>query len=66
MATSPVVAITGPRTAGKSTLAIEVTGRTNGTFVDLDDPAVRRLATAVVSSWRARLGMRRCPNSPTS
>ena len=46
MATSPVVAITGPRTAGKSTLAIEVTGRTGGTFVDLDDPAVRRLATA--------------------
>jgi predicted AAA+ superfamily ATPase len=27
-------------------LAIEVTGRTGGTFVDLDDPAVRRLATA--------------------
>jgi predicted AAA+ superfamily ATPase len=25
MATSPVVAITGPRTVGKSTLAIEVT-----------------------------------------
>src|SRR3712207_960170 len=46
MRTSLVVAITGPRTAGKSTLAIAVTCRTGGTFVDLDEPAVRRLATA--------------------
>lgn len=44
MAWSPVVAITGARTAGKSTLAREVTARHGGTFIDLDDPAVRRLA----------------------
>lgn len=44
MASSPVVAITGPRTAGKSTLAIDVVERTSGTFIDLDDPGVRRLA----------------------
>jgi predicted AAA+ superfamily ATPase len=46
MATSPVVAITGARTAGKSTLAAEYIARAGGTAVDLDDPAVRRLATA--------------------
>jgi predicted AAA+ superfamily ATPase len=46
MAVSPVVAVTGARTAGKSTLAGQITGRTGGTFVDLDDPAVRRLAIA--------------------
>ncbi|MGH3832108.1 MAG: DUF4143 domain-containing protein [Pseudonocardiaceae bacterium] len=32
MAVSPVVAITGARTAGKSTLAAQITGRTGGTF----------------------------------
>lgn len=42
--TSPVVAITGPRTAGKSTLARELMQARGGTFLDLDDPAVRRLA----------------------
>lgn len=44
MLTSPVVAITGPRTVGKSTLAAELVTRTGGTAVDLDDPAIRRLA----------------------
>ncbi|MGH3696599.1 MAG: ATP-binding protein [Pseudonocardiaceae bacterium] len=44
LATSPVVAITGARTAGKSTLAREVEAACGGTFLDLDDPAVRRLA----------------------
>jgi predicted AAA+ superfamily ATPase len=44
LATSPVVAITGPRTAGKSTLARELTATKGGTLLDLDDPAVRRLA----------------------
>ncbi|MGH3934888.1 MAG: ATP-binding protein, partial [Pseudonocardiaceae bacterium] len=44
MAASPVVAITGARTAGKSTLARQITDRTGGTFIDLDDPAVWRLA----------------------
>jgi predicted AAA+ superfamily ATPase len=42
----PVVAITGARTAGKSTLARGVVQRTGGVLVDLDDPAVRRLALA--------------------
>jgi uncharacterized protein len=42
--TSPVVAITGPRTAGKSTLARQVIGASGGTYLDLDDPAVRQLA----------------------
>ncbi|MGI9001318.1 MAG: ATP-binding protein [Pseudonocardia sp.] len=46
MRTSPVVAITGARTAGKSTLTQTVVDRTGGTLVDLDDPAVRRLAAA--------------------
>lgn len=46
MAVSPVVAVTGARTAGKSTMAGQITGRTGGTFIDLDDPAVRRLAIA--------------------
>ncbi|MGH3937639.1 MAG: ATP-binding protein [Pseudonocardiaceae bacterium] len=44
LGTSPVVAITGPRTAGKSTLVHEIEASGGGTFVDLDDPAVRRLA----------------------
>jgi predicted AAA+ superfamily ATPase len=44
LATSPVVAITGPRTAGKSTLARELMATRGGTLLDLDDPAVRRLA----------------------
>lgn len=44
MATSPVVAITGPRTSGKSTLARQVVATRGGTLLDLDDPAVRRLA----------------------
>jgi predicted AAA+ superfamily ATPase len=44
LASGPVVAITGPRTAGKSTLARELVAATNGTLLDLDDPAVRRLA----------------------
>ncbi|MGH3545259.1 MAG: AAA family ATPase [Mycobacteriales bacterium] len=46
MATSPVVAITGPRTAGKSTLARSVISQLRGTFIDLDDPSVRNLARA--------------------
>lgn len=46
MAASPAVAITGPRTCGKSTLAQEIVDRHGGSFVDLDDPAVRALATA--------------------
>jgi uncharacterized protein len=45
LAASPVVAITGPRTAGKSTLARELVAAKGGTLLDLDDPAVRRLAT---------------------
>lgn len=44
MAASPVVAVTGARTTGKSTLVAEVVAGTGGTMVDLDDPAVRRLA----------------------
>jgi uncharacterized protein len=44
MASSPVVAITGPRTAGKSTLAREIVTAADGTYLDLDDPAVRQLA----------------------
>ncbi|MGQ0778495.1 MAG: ATP-binding protein [Pseudonocardiales bacterium] len=44
LAASPVVAITGVRTAGKSTLVREIVATGGGTFVDLDDPAVRRLA----------------------
>lgn len=44
MRASPVVAITGARTAGKSTLAREIIVRSGGTFVDLDDPVVRGLA----------------------
>lgn len=48
---SPVVAITGPRTAGKSTLARELTARHGGSFVDLDDPAVRGLAAADPTSF---------------
>jgi predicted AAA+ superfamily ATPase len=44
--TSPVVAITGPRTTGKSTLVAALVARTGGTAVDLDDPAVRAIAAA--------------------
>lgn len=39
-----MLAITGPRTTGKSTLARELVAETGGTYLDLDDPAVRRLA----------------------
>ncbi len=46
MAVSPVVAITGPRTAGKSTLATDLVTGIGATAVDLDDPAVRGLAAA--------------------
>lgn len=41
----PAVAITGPRTAGKSTLARGLVSDLGGTFLDLDDPAVRDLAS---------------------
>lgn len=44
MDASPVVAITGPRTAGKSTLARELVAANGGTLLDLDDPAIRALA----------------------
>ncbi len=44
LASSPVVAITGARPAGTSTRAREVEATSGGTFLDLDDPAVRRLA----------------------
>lgn len=55
MAASPVVAITGARTAGKSTLAREITAHSGGSFVDLDDPQVRTLAhTDPVSFVRGR------------
>lgn len=46
LAASPVVAVTGPRTAGKSTLVRELVDRRGGTLIDLDDARVRRLATA--------------------
>jgi uncharacterized protein len=46
MAASPVVAVTGARTAGKSTLLADVFTGSGSSVVDLDDPAVRRLATA--------------------
>ncbi|MGQ0575204.1 MAG: ATP-binding protein [Pseudonocardia sp.] len=46
LAWSPVVAVTGPRIAGKSTLVRRLTARHGGSFVDLDDPDVRRLAAA--------------------
>lgn len=46
MAASPVVAVTGARTAGKSTLLTDVFAGAGSSVVDLDDPAVRRLATA--------------------
>lgn len=46
MMSSPVVVVTGARTAGKSTLVAELVHRTGGTAVDLDDPAVRQLAAA--------------------
>jgi uncharacterized protein len=45
MTSSPVTAITGPRTAGKSTLARELVAAHGGTLLDLDDPGVRGLAT---------------------
>jgi uncharacterized protein len=51
MASSPVVAITGPRTAGKSTLAREIVDGSGGTYLDLDDPAVRRLAAEDPSAF---------------
>jgi hypothetical protein len=51
--TSPVVAVTGPRTSGKSTLARQLIDDIGGTFLDLDDPPVQALArsdpTAFVS-----------------
>ncbi|MDN5747321.1 MAG: hypothetical protein L0H64_02130 [Pseudonocardia sp.] len=40
---SPVVAITGARTAGRSTLARGLTELHGGSFVDLDAPEVRAL-----------------------
>jgi predicted AAA+ superfamily ATPase len=46
MAASPVVAVTGARTAGKSTLLADVFAGPATSVVDLDDPAVRRLAAA--------------------
>ena len=46
MAVSTVVAVTGARTTGKSTLVAALAARSGGTAVDLDDPAVRRLAAA--------------------
>lgn len=46
IAASPVVAVTGARTAGKSTLLADVFAGGGSSVVDLDDPAVRRLATA--------------------
>lgn len=51
MQTSPVVAITGARTAGKSTLAREIVTRRAGSFVDLDDPGIRQLAAADPSAF---------------
>lgn len=44
LSSGPVVAVTGPRTSGKSTLVRDVVA-SGGTYVDLDDPAVRHLAT---------------------
>ncbi len=44
LAASPVVAITGPRTSGKSTLARGLVDQRGGTLIDLDDPSVRALA----------------------
>jgi adenylate kinase family enzyme len=37
------VAITGPRTAGKSTMAADLVEAAGGTPIDLDDPAVKQL-----------------------
>jgi len=48
---SPVTAITGPRTAGKSTLARQIVDATGGTLLDLEDPAVRRLAAGDPSAF---------------
>src|SRR5262249_3785901 len=48
---SPVTAITGPRTAGKSTLARQIADATGGTLLDLEDPAVRRLAAGDPSAF---------------
>lgn len=45
LSTSPVVAVTGPRTAGKSTLVRQVVSARGGTYLDLDDPGVRQLAS---------------------
>lgn len=55
LASSPVVSITGPRTAGKSTLAREVVAAEGGTYLDLDDPAVRRLAANDPGAFVANL-----------
>jgi len=41
---SPAVAITGPRTTGKSTLARHLVSRFGGSLLDLDEPSVRTLA----------------------
>jgi uncharacterized protein len=46
IAASPVVAVTGARTAGKSTLLADVFAEGGSSVVDLDDPAIRRLAMA--------------------
>ena len=42
----PVVALQGPRTVGKSTLLVEVSGRHGVAVVDLDDPVVRDAVAA--------------------
>lgn len=47
----PAVAIAGPRTSGKSTLAQQVVSNRGGTFLDLDDPGVRALAVDDASSF---------------
>jgi uncharacterized protein len=47
----PVVAVTGPRTSGKTTLARRIVEGRSGTFMDLDDPAVRALAEADPSAF---------------
>ncbi|MDN5857991.1 MAG: DUF4143 domain-containing protein [Pseudonocardia sp.] len=46
LTSSPAVALTGPRTAGKSTLARQFASEVGGTWIDLDDPGVRHLAAA--------------------
>jgi predicted AAA+ superfamily ATPase len=54
---SPVVAVTGPRTAGKSTLARRLIEDVGGTFLDLDDPSMRALAHSDPTAF-----VRACPS----